>query len=199
MEKLANPPAICPKCKYRRKAVEDAPDYECPECGVIYSKYVAITPTKPTSNYVKKNDDSFHIFLYKIIFCLSIGIVAEPAFPVRSLLGLGRLLGFEMDLFGSFVFRVILLAIIFGFFVFKTGLHQKLPTGKVPSLMLVASTICVMYINYDNSGIASLMVMLGMSPYIYMAFTNTLIAAWNLISIGYVFKLLAERRTGGKA
>lgn len=92
-----------------------------------------------------------------------------------------------MDLFGSFVFRVILLAIIFGFFVFKTGLHQKLPTGKLPSLMLVASTVCVLYINYDKS------------PYIYMAFTNTLIAAWNLISIGYVFKLLAERRTGGKA
>ena len=191
MEKLANLPVICPKCKYRRKAVEDAPDYECPECGVIYSKYVAKTPIKPTSNYVRKNDDSFHIFLYKIIFCLSIGIVAEPAFPVRSLLGLGRLLGFEMDFFGNFVFRVILLSIIFGFFVFKTGLHQKLPTGKLPSLMLVASTVCALYINYDNSGMAS--------PYFYLAVTKTLIAAWNIISIGYVFKLLAERRTGGKA
>ena len=30
----------CPKCKYTRKATDYAPDYECPSCGVIYSKFV---------------------------------------------------------------------------------------------------------------------------------------------------------------
>lgn len=32
---------ICPKCKYERISKNDqtAPDYECPSCGVMYSKY----------------------------------------------------------------------------------------------------------------------------------------------------------------
>jgi hypothetical protein len=29
----------CPKCSYVRKPTDAAPDYECPSCGVIYSKY----------------------------------------------------------------------------------------------------------------------------------------------------------------
>lgn len=29
----------CPKCAYVRKPTENVPDYECPSCGVIYSKY----------------------------------------------------------------------------------------------------------------------------------------------------------------
>lgn len=29
----------CPKCGYVRKPEDQAPDYECPKCGVIYAKY----------------------------------------------------------------------------------------------------------------------------------------------------------------
>lgn len=29
----------CPKCGYKRKDSDIAPPYECPECGIIYSKY----------------------------------------------------------------------------------------------------------------------------------------------------------------
>lgn len=29
----------CPKCSYERKAADQAPDYECPNCGIIYDKY----------------------------------------------------------------------------------------------------------------------------------------------------------------
>ena len=29
---------ICPKCKYKRKPVETSPDWQCPSCGVAYSK-----------------------------------------------------------------------------------------------------------------------------------------------------------------
>lgn len=32
-------PTRCPKCAYERKPTDTAPDYECPACGVIYSKY----------------------------------------------------------------------------------------------------------------------------------------------------------------
>lgn len=30
---------ICPKCDYERQPEDEAPDYECPKCGVIYAKY----------------------------------------------------------------------------------------------------------------------------------------------------------------
>ena len=30
---------ICPKCGYERKPGDVSPDYECPKCGVIYSKF----------------------------------------------------------------------------------------------------------------------------------------------------------------
>lgn len=29
----------CPKCAYVRRAEDDAPDYECPKCGIVYAKY----------------------------------------------------------------------------------------------------------------------------------------------------------------
>ena len=29
----------CPKCEYVRKPTDTAPDYECPECGIIYAKF----------------------------------------------------------------------------------------------------------------------------------------------------------------
>jgi uncharacterized protein YbjQ (UPF0145 family) len=30
---------ICPKCQYARQASDSAPEYECPQCGVIYAKF----------------------------------------------------------------------------------------------------------------------------------------------------------------
>jgi len=35
----------CIKCGYERKASETAPEYECPSCGVIYSKVEALSET----------------------------------------------------------------------------------------------------------------------------------------------------------
>jgi hypothetical protein len=32
---------VCPKCAYQRKPGEQAPEQECPHCGVIYDKFVA--------------------------------------------------------------------------------------------------------------------------------------------------------------
>ena len=29
---------MCPKCDYERQPADSAPDYECPQCGVIYAK-----------------------------------------------------------------------------------------------------------------------------------------------------------------
>jgi hypothetical protein len=30
----------CPKCRYVRQPTDTAPDYECPQCGVIYHKFL---------------------------------------------------------------------------------------------------------------------------------------------------------------
>ncbi|KFB74490.1 MAG: hypothetical protein AW09_000201 [Candidatus Accumulibacter phosphatis] len=39
----------CPKCNYQRKPSDTAPDYECPQCGVIYSKAKARRENGPSS------------------------------------------------------------------------------------------------------------------------------------------------------
>jgi hypothetical protein len=31
----------CPKCSYTRKPTDTAPDWECPQCGIVYAKYEA--------------------------------------------------------------------------------------------------------------------------------------------------------------
>ncbi|MCA0895149.1 hypothetical protein, partial [Microbulbifer agarilyticus] len=33
---------ICPKCEYKRNGYERVPDWQCPACGVAYSKIAAI-------------------------------------------------------------------------------------------------------------------------------------------------------------
>lgn len=38
----------CPKCNYTRQPGDQAPDYECPQCGVVYAKYTPKpVPTPP--------------------------------------------------------------------------------------------------------------------------------------------------------
>jgi uncharacterized membrane protein YhaH (DUF805 family)/ribosomal protein L37AE/L43A len=34
-------PTICPKCQYKRTAADNGPDWQCPSCGVAYSKAAA--------------------------------------------------------------------------------------------------------------------------------------------------------------
>lgn len=38
----------CPKCAYERKPNEQAPDYECPSCGVNYAKYTLLLRQRET-------------------------------------------------------------------------------------------------------------------------------------------------------
>jgi predicted nucleic acid-binding Zn-ribbon protein len=37
----------CPKCGYSRKPSDVAPATECPECGIIFEKFLAAPPRKP--------------------------------------------------------------------------------------------------------------------------------------------------------
>ena len=38
----------CPKCEYERTAADRAPDWQCPACGVAYSKATRAQPTVAT-------------------------------------------------------------------------------------------------------------------------------------------------------
>ncbi|PWK52899.1 hypothetical protein [Pleionea mediterranea] len=37
---------ICPKCKYQRSATDTAPEWQCPKCGIAYSKFQTRVYTK---------------------------------------------------------------------------------------------------------------------------------------------------------
>lgn len=32
----------CPRCQYQRQASDNCPDYECPKCGIVYAKFLAV-------------------------------------------------------------------------------------------------------------------------------------------------------------
>lgn len=40
---------VCPKCAYTRQAVDLAPDWQCPACGIAYAKFQPPTATEPTA------------------------------------------------------------------------------------------------------------------------------------------------------
>lgn len=42
-------PKRCPRCRYERSVSESAPDWQCPSCGVAYSKVEAGTDLRPAS------------------------------------------------------------------------------------------------------------------------------------------------------
>jgi glutaredoxin len=38
-------PKRCPKCRYERQATDTAPEWQCPSCGIAYSKAESAPPT----------------------------------------------------------------------------------------------------------------------------------------------------------
>lgn len=47
----------CPKCGYVRQPQDEAPDYECPKCGIVYAKFRA-TPARSERAPVERKDGS---------------------------------------------------------------------------------------------------------------------------------------------
>ena len=45
---------ICKKCGYARKEIESKPDYECPNCGAIYSKVESQIQERGAVNKINK-------------------------------------------------------------------------------------------------------------------------------------------------
>lgn len=65
---------ICPKCNYQRKTEDVSPDYECPRCGIIYSKYRRTEESFKSGNEINspleiKKDKGIFSFPYTLILC----------------------------------------------------------------------------------------------------------------------------------
>jgi len=44
----------CPKCNYKRLESDQAPEWQCPSCGVAYNKVKAKKSVKPQAQAIKK-------------------------------------------------------------------------------------------------------------------------------------------------
>lgn len=63
-------PMQCPKCAYERTASDSAPVYECPKCGVVYTKYRAIQATAALPKTPKSRTK--HKILYASLVTLAL-------------------------------------------------------------------------------------------------------------------------------
>ena len=82
----------CPKCSYTRKPTDYAPDYECPSCGVIYSKFVPATATSSGENEMESNGNREVIvtdvkmpFGSMVVFMVKWSLAAIPAIIILAI------------------------------------------------------------------------------------------------------------------
>ncbi|WP_156909211.1 hypothetical protein [Ottowia thiooxydans] len=89
----------CPKCQYERKPSDEAPEYECPSCGIIYAKYNPIShkaPIKPLPTV--KSDGLLQKFVASKFGKFLLWSFAGIAFLTL----IAQLLGGEYALLGGF-------------------------------------------------------------------------------------------------
>lgn len=72
----------CPKCGYVRTGNDNAPDYECPKCGIVYEKYLASKAnssppqtTDSTSRALQFRGSKRRALLVGFVGCLIISIL----------------------------------------------------------------------------------------------------------------------------
>lgn len=70
MQRLSS--QLCPKCQYKRQVSDDAPDWQCPKCGVAYAKaqFVAEPPSVKTTVDVENNygkSGKWHTFFTTLV------------------------------------------------------------------------------------------------------------------------------------
>jgi len=76
---------ICPKCKYKRKSVESVPDWQCPSCGIAYSKAANTSYSKPSTRKASVTDNNLYGKVSLAQKILSIAILLCILFYVVSI------------------------------------------------------------------------------------------------------------------
>ena len=99
----------CPKCRYIRKPTDTAPDYECPNCGVIYAKFGPEQQLKHQLDQEQKTGDwsdvpKEHVPIQVAIDSIILSTTHEaPGRVVETSLGLvGSECAFGMNVFKDF-------------------------------------------------------------------------------------------------
>jgi len=103
---------VCPKCGYARGPNDGAPEYECPQCGIIYAKCRPSPPrSTPGSTALRRDDevvdgvahnglkDDGQAALAKILLLFAVAIVIRELFAFSSLFRSLEFLGREIAFF----------------------------------------------------------------------------------------------------
>ncbi len=78
---------ICPQCRYARKPDETVPDWQCPNCSVVYQKFGAINPRVADT----KVDDAsgikwWHALLSAVVSPIVVGALWKMHFTSHPIL-----------------------------------------------------------------------------------------------------------------
>lgn len=81
----------CPNCQYQRKETDNAPDWQCPACGVAYAKAMGVNKRLKTSNKPQETNTRFGrrspldwvltIFFFASLISLTITFWAAKQLP----------------------------------------------------------------------------------------------------------------------
>jgi len=95
---------VCPKCQYKRTAADNGPDWQCPSCGVAYSKAAAqsaavankVDSARGTVGRRESNDDELETVTPGAISLSVNGRIGRLRYlaywcPIMALSGLGML------------------------------------------------------------------------------------------------------------
>lgn len=85
----------CPNCQYQRKATDNAPDWQCPACGVAYAKAMGVNQHLKTSGRPKHRiktrfgersllDWALTLFFFASLISLTIAFWATKQLPAAD-------------------------------------------------------------------------------------------------------------------
>ncbi|MEB0138300.1 MULTISPECIES: glutaredoxin domain-containing protein [unclassified Undibacterium] len=75
-------PQICPKCQHLRQPEADCPDWQCPACGVAYSKAGDARAALVTTRRTARKDNSGSAWKWGLAGVLMLGL-ALPMYSLR--------------------------------------------------------------------------------------------------------------------
>ncbi len=67
----------CPKCQYVRREVEDAPAWQCPQCGIAYQKF---RPAAASKKVAKKDSTTFKDLRVAILLLILLFVALDQLF-----------------------------------------------------------------------------------------------------------------------
>lgn len=93
-------PTSCPKCSYIRKETDDTPLWKCPQCGIVYEKYVAMMAARSTSDTAATPKPSEYINTVPAALSTNLGTRSSRIQKLATGMVIGLFLLVVMSFFG---------------------------------------------------------------------------------------------------